>query len=126
MSIDKYYDDYTYYAMEYPEEYKFATTCLFKDAIRAVEDVHCPQWAYNILQDRIKTEFAEENKIMIEKKLKAETDKKDFLTTHPNSDICIINLALAIYGENSKKMMCDKISLEKSIDYALELYKKKF
>lgn len=63
---------------------------------------------------------------MIEKKLKAETDKKDFLANRPNSDICIVNLALAIYGENSKKMMCDKISLEKSIDLAFELYKKKF
>lgn len=126
MPIDKYYEDYTYYAMQYPEEYKFATACLFEDAIRAVEDVRCPKWAYNILQDRIKTEFAEENKIRVEKKLKAESDNKDILKNRPNADICIVNLALAIYGENSKKMMCDKISLEKSIDLAFELYKKKF
>lgn len=126
MFIDKYYADYAYFAKEYPEQYKFATTCLFKDAIHAVENVDCPKWAYNILQDRIKTEFAKENKIMIEKKLKAEANKKDFLANRPNSDICIVNLALAIYGENSKKMMCDKISLEESIDLAFKLYKKKF
>lgn len=58
MITDKYYDNYAYCAMQYPEEYRFATTCSFKDAIHAVENVRCPKWAYNILQDRIKTEFA--------------------------------------------------------------------
>ena len=54
------------------------------------------------------------------------SEKRNFLNAYPNADICIVNLALAIYGENSKKLACDKISLEKSIDLASELYKKKF
>lgn len=80
MSIDEYYDNYAYYARKCPEEYKFATTCSFEDAICAVEDVRCPKWAYNILQDRIKTDFAEENKMRIERELKAEADKKVFFS----------------------------------------------
>lgn len=120
MFIDKYYDNYSYYATQYPDEYRFVTTCAFNDAVRTANDARCPKWQYDILLDRIKTEFTEEDKVM------EETNKKDFLANHPNADICIVNLALAIYGENSKKKIYDRIPLENSIDLAFELYKKKF
>lgn len=120
MYVDKYYGEYGYYAVKYPREYEFATTCPFEKAFPAVKDKDCPKWAKEILSDRLATEFKEESE------LKAKSDARDTLTNRPNADICIVNLALAIYGENSKRMMCDKISLDTALDEAFELYKRHF
>lgn len=126
MFIDKYYGDYGYYATRYPEEYAFATTCSFEDAISSVKDEYCPSWAKEILSDRIKNEFkGEKERLELEERKKA-NDKRSFLNAHPNADICIVNLASIIYGENDKKMMCDKITLDTALDEAFELYKRYF
>lgn len=113
---------YNMYANTQPRQYEFIMSCNFGQAIEAVNDQDCPGWAKELLEERFKSAFEIQKKN--DDKKKAEALK--FLQEHPNADICIVNLALAIYGENSKKMACDKIPLEKSIDLAFELYKKKF
>lgn len=119
MFVDSKYD---MYAETQPRQYEFVMSCNFGQAIEAVNDPDCPGWAKELLEKRFKSAFEIQKKN--DDKKKAEELK--FLQEHPNADICIVNLALAIYGENSKKMACDKISLGKSIDLAFELYKEKF
>lgn len=126
MSVDKYFGDYGYYATRYPVEYDFAVKCSYKEAKVALADEYVSRWIKEILADRIKNDLKDEKEKMELEEQKRVSDKRNFLNAYPNADICIVNLALAIYGENSKKMECDKIPLEKSIDLALELYKKKF
>lgn len=126
MSVDKYFGDYGYYATRYPVEYDFAVKCSYKEAKVALADEYVSRWIKEILADRIKNDLKDEKEKMESEEQKRVSDKRNFLNAYPNADICIVNLALAIYGENSKKLACDKISLEKSIDLASELYKKKF
>ena len=126
MSVDKYFGDYGYYATRYPVEYDFAVKCSYKEAKVALADEYVSRWIKEILADRIKNDLKDEKEKMESEEQKRVSDKRNFLNAYPNADICIVNLALAIYGENSKKMACDKIPLEKSIDLAFELYKKKF
>lgn len=126
MSVDKYFGDYGYYATRYPVEYDFAVKCSYKEAKVALADEYVSRWIKEILADRIKNDLKDEKEKMESEEQKRVSEKRDFLNAYPNADICIVNLALAIYGENSKKLACDKISLEKSIDLASELYKKKF
>lgn len=126
MSVDKYFGDYGYYATRYPVEYDFAVKCLYKEAKVALADEYVLRWIKEILADRIKNDLKDEKEKMESEEQKRVSDKRNFLNAYPNADICIVNLALAIYGENSKKMACDKIPLEKSIDLAFELYKEKF
>lgn len=126
MSVDKYFGDYGYYATRYPVEYDFAVKCSYKEAKVALADEYVSRWIKEILADRIKNDLKDEKEKMESEEQKRVSDKRNFLNAHPNANICIVNLALAIYGENSKKMACDKIPLEKSIDLAFELYKEKF
>lgn len=126
MSVDKYFGDYGYYATRYPVEYDFAVKCSYKEAKVALADEYVSRWIKEILADRIKNDLKDEKEKMESEEQKRVSDKRNFLNAYPNADICIVNLALAIYGENSKKMACDTISLGKSIDLAFELYKKKF
>lgn len=126
MSVDKYFGDYGYYATRYPVEYDFAVKCSYKEAKVALADKYVSRWIKEILADRIKNDLKDEKEKIESEEQKRVSDKRNFLNAYPNADICIVNLALAIYGENSKKLACDKISLEKSIDLASELYKKKF
>lgn len=126
MSVDKYFGDYGYYATRYPVEYDFAVKCSYKEAKVALADEYVSRWIKEILADRIKNDLKDEKEKMESEEQKRVSEKRNFLNAYPNADICIVNLALAIYGENSKKFACDKISLEKSIDLASELYKKKF
>ena len=119
MSVDYKYEKY---AELYPRQYEFIMSCNFGQAREAVNDPDCPGWSKELLEERFKSAFEVQKKNDDKKK----AGKLRFLQEHPNADICIVNLALAIYGENSKKMSCEKISLEKSIDLAFELYKKKF
>lgn len=126
MSVDKYFGDYGYYATRYPVEYDFAVKCSYKEAKVALADEYVSRWIKEILADRIKNDLKDEKEKMESEEQKRVSEKRNFLNAYPNADICIVNLALAIYGENSKKLACDKISLEKSIDLASELYKKKF
>lgn len=126
MSVDKYFGDYGYYATRYPIEYDFAVKCSYKEAKVALADEYVSRWIKEILADRIKNDLKDEKEKMESEEQKRVSDKRNFLNAYPNADICIVNLALAIYGENSKKMACDTISLGKSIDLAFELYKKKF
>ena len=57
---------------------------------------------------------------------KKKTEKLKFLQEHPNADTCVTNIALALYNENSKKMACDKLPLEKCFKYAFEIYERNF
>lgn len=114
--------EYEKYAQLCPRQYEFATTCTFGQAKEAINDRYCPDWAKNLLKERFRNAFAIQ---------KADDDKKkaakqELLQGHPNADVCIVNIALAIYGENSKKMMCDKLPLEKCFDVAFEIYERNF
>ena len=126
MFVDKYYGDYGYYATRYPSEYDFAVKCSYKEAKVALADEYVSKWIKEILADRIKNDLKDEKEKMEAEEQGKESNKRNFLNAHPNADICIVSLALAIYGENSERMLCDKISLKKSIDLAFELYKEKF
>lgn len=119
MSVDYKYEKY---AELYPRQYEFIMSCNFGQAREAVNDPDCPGWAKELLEERFKSAFEIQKKN--DDKKKAEALK--FLQEHLNADICIVNLALAIYGENSKRMMCDKISLDTALDEAFELYKRHF
>lgn len=119
MSVDYKYEKY---AQLHPRQYEFAMSCNFGQAIKAVNDPDCPVWAKELLGERFKSAFEIQKKN--DDKKKAEELK--FLQEHSSADICIVNLALAIYGENSKKMACEKISLDTALDEAFELYKRHF
>lgn len=119
MSVDYKYEKC---AQLYPRQYEFAMSCNFEQAREAVNDPDCPVWAKELLEERFKFVFEIQKKNDDKKKAK----ELKFLQEHSNADICIVNLALAIYGENSKRMMCDKISLDTALDEALEVYKRHF
>lgn len=119
MFVDSKYD---MYAKTQPRQYEFAMSCNFGQAREAVNDPCCPKWAKELLEERFKSAFEIQKKDDDKKK----AAKLKFLQGYPNADICIVNLALAIYGENSKKMMCDKISIDTALDEAFELYKRHF
>lgn len=126
MFVDKYYGDYGYYATRYPLEYDFAVKCSYKEAKVALTDEHVSSWIKEILADRIKNDLKDEQeKVEAEEQEKA-SDKRNFLNAYPNADVCIVNIALAIYNENSKKMLCDKLPLEKCFDVAFDIYEKNF
>lgn len=126
MFCDKYYGDYGYYATRYPVEYDFAVKCSYKEAKVALADEHVASWIKEILTDRIKNDLKDEKEKFESEEQKRVSDKCNFLNAHPNADVCIVNIALAIYGENSKRMMCDKISLDTALDEAFEVYKRHF
>lgn len=126
MFVDKYYGEYGYYATKYPVEYDFAVKCSYKEAKATLSDKYVPSWIKEILSDRIKNDLKDEKEKMELEEQKIVSEKRNFLNAHPNADICIVNLALAIYGENSRKMLCDKIPLGTAIDEAFELYKTHF
>lgn len=126
MFCDKYYGDYGYYATRCPVEYDFAVKCSYKEAKVALTDEHVPGWIKEILTDRIENDLKDEKKKMELEEQKRVSDKRDFLNAHPNADVCIVNIALAIYNENSEKMICDKLPLEKCFEVAFEIYNKNF
>ena len=122
MFVDKYYGDYGYYATRYPLEYDFAVKCSYKEAKVALADEYVSSWIKEILADRIKNDLKDEQeKVEAEEQEKA-SDKRNFLNAYPNADVCIVNIALAIYNENSKKMLCDKLPLERCFDVAFDIY----
>lgn len=114
--------NYEKYAQLCPKQYEFAMTCTFGQAKEAINDSYCPSWAKELLKERFRSAFA----IQRADDEKKRVAKMNFLKEHPNADICIVNLALAIYKENDKKMSCDKISLNTAIDEAFDLYNKHF
>lgn len=114
--------DYKRYAQLHPRQYEFATTCTFGQAKEAINDPYCPDWAKDLLKQRFSVEFAIQKKDDDKKK----AAKQKFLLGHQNADVCIVNIALAIYNENSKKMICDKLPLEKCFDVAFDIYERNF
>lgn len=119
MSVDYKYEKY---AQLYPRQYEFATTCTFGQAKEALNDPYCPDWAMDLLKQRFASALAIQKKEDEKKK----TEKLKFLQEHPNADTCVTNIALALYNENSKKMACDKLPLEKCFKYAFEIYERNF
>lgn len=114
--------EYEKYAQPYPRQYEFVTSCTFGQAKEALSDPSCPEWARDLLEQRFSAALA------IQKK---EDDKKKamklkVLQEHPNADTCIVNIALTLYNENSKRAICDKLPLEKCFDVAFEIYNKNF
>lgn len=126
MFCDKYYGDYGYYATRYPVEYDFAVKCSYKEAKVALADEHVSSWIKEILTDRIKNDLKDEKEKIESEEQKRVSDKRNLLNEHQNADVCIVNIALAIYNENSKKALCDKLPLDKCFDVAFEIYKKNF
>ena len=114
--------NYERYAQLYPRQYEFATTCTFGQAKEAINDLHCPDWAKDLLKQRFSVEFVIQKKDDDKKK----AAKQKLLQGNSNADVCIVNIALAIYNENSKKMLCDKLPLEKCFDVAFDIYEKNF
>lgn len=126
MFCDKYYGDYGYYATRFPAEYDFAVKCSYKEAKVALADEHVSRWIKEILTDRIKNDLKDEKEKIESEEQKRVSDKRNFLNAHPNADVCIVNIALAIYNENSKKALCDKLPLKKCLEVAFEIYNKNF
>lgn len=116
--------DYKYekYAELCPRQYEFVMSCNFGQAKEALDDPYCPDWAKDLLKQRFSTALAIQKKDDDKKK----AAKLKVLQEHPNADICIVNIALAIYNENSEKALCDKLSLEKCFKAAFEIYNKNF
>ena len=113
---------YIEYAQLHPRQYEFVTTCTFGQAKEALNDPYCPDWAKDMLEQRFASALAIQKKEDEKKKI----EKLKFLQEHPNADTCVTNIALALYNENSKKMACDKLPLEKCFEYAFEIYKRNF
>lgn len=113
---------YERYAQLHPRQYEFATTCTFGQAREALNDPYCPDWAKDLLKQRFSFEFEVQKKDDEKKKMA----KLKVLQEHPNADACIVNIALALYNENSKKMICDKLPLEKCFEYAFDIYERSF
>lgn len=126
MFVDKYYGDYGYYATRCPLEYDFAVKCSYKEAKVALADEHVSSWIKEILADRIKNDLKDEQEKMEAEEQEKASGKRNFLNDYPNADVCIVNIALAIYNENSKKMLYDKLPLEKCFDVAFDIYEKNF
>lgn len=116
--------DYKYekYAELYPRQYEFVMSCNFEQAKEAHDDPYCPVWAKDLLKQRFSTALTIQKKDDDKKK----AAKLKVLQEHPNADECIVNIALALYNENSKKMICDKLPLEKCLEIAFEIYNKNF
>ena len=119
MFVDSKYD---IYAKSQPRQYEFAMSCNFGQAKEAVNDTDCPRWAKELLKERFKSAFAIQRKDDEKKK----AAKLKVLQEHPNADTCVTNIALALYNENSKKMVCDKLPIEKCFEYAFEIYERNF
>ena len=113
---------YIEHAQLHPRQYEFVTTCTFGQAKKALNDPYCPDWARDLLKQRFASALAIQKKEDEKKK----TEKLKFLQEHPNADTCVTNIALALYNENSKKMSCDKLPLEKCFKYAFEIYERNF
>lgn len=114
--------DYLKYKFENPEAYRFVTGCSLAEAFKLMQDAATPDWARKILTSRFSKEFDEQAKV--DKALA--DDRRKYIAQHPNADICIVKLALAIYGENDKRATYDKISLGKALDEAFKLYENQF
>lgn len=114
--------DYIEYAQLKPRQYEFVTTCTFGQAKEALNDPYCPNWAKDMLKQRFSFELEVQKKDDEKKKMA----KLKVLQEHPNADACIVNIALALYNENSKKMVCDKLPLEKCFEYAFDIYERNF
>lgn len=113
---------YNMYANTQPRQYEFVMSCNFGQAIEAVNDPHCPVWAKELLGERFKSAFEIQKKDDDKKK----AAKLKVLQEHPNADVCTVNIALALYNENSKKAICDKLTLEECFKVAFEIYNKNF
>lgn len=114
--------EYGKYAALYPRQYEFVTSCTFGQAKEALADPYCPDWAKDILKQRFSAALAIQKKDDDKKR----AEKLKVFQEHPNADVCIVNIALAIYNENSKKAICDKLTLEECFKVAFEIYNKNF
>lgn len=114
--------EYGKYAKLYPRQYEFVMSCNFGQAKEALADPYCPDWAKDMLKQRFNTALAIQKKDDDKKK----AAKLKVLQEHPNADVCTVNIALALYNENSKRAICDKLSLEECFKIAFEIYNKNF